>query len=85
MTVKELIETLSPIDPDTKVMIVYDGEPRIGCGYAYLAKSGRVMLVGPDEVVYNPKHRPIDVTDDPTNRYWHTPDDGDKASDWDDL
>lgn len=62
MLVKELIAQLEKLPMDAQVYYVWDGESRTPCEAAYLAKNGRVVLVGEDESIYNSGDSPEDVT-----------------------
>lgn len=60
MKVSELIEALKGMPSDAKVYHIWDGEPRTEINVVYLSKSGHVMTVDYECVVYNDLATPVD-------------------------
>lgn len=70
MKVKELIAQLTNLNPEAKVKIIYDGEPRMNLDVVYESKMGKIMVTGKNEPVYTDKYRPKDCID--TNPFYTT-------------
>ena len=71
MYVKELIEQLQQMDPNLKVHMIWDGEPRNPVNIVYQSKSGHCMITGFNQVVYTDQFRP-EGTNEENNPYWTT-------------
>lgn len=78
MKVNELIEVLKKMPQDAEVLHLWDGEPRTGIQFVWLAREeedGKKLVITSDydEVCYKEKNRPIGAPTVKQDRYWHTP------------
>lgn len=73
MKVSELIGALGIMPPDARVMGLYDGAARLSVEYAYLARSGDVVLAEKGDPVYYDSDRPGDAPTEAQDRHWTIP------------
>ena len=70
MNVRVLISALSSMPLETKVVCVWDGEPRSDIDDLWLAKDGYVVLISKNESCYSDGARPKDAPTSKERPYW---------------
>lgn len=56
MKVKKLIEELQKLPENSSVHIIYDGEPRMKADLVFESVSGKIIITGYDQPIYNEKY-----------------------------
>mgnify|MGYP000700415745 CR=1 FL=1 len=73
MNVKDLISALQKMPPDAPVWHIWDGAARSQIAHVWLAKSGHVMTIDQQQVVYDDQDRPASAPPSHETRYWQSP------------